>query len=459
MQVQYQTARLAGTPESGTPAQPAPVQALRWTGALGLGPKLGLAALLLGLPALGLGAALLGERAQDLGAARSAQRAATQQRGLAALNAALYRYASAPAGARAAAAQDVSAALGALQEAPEAQLEAVQAAWKALEARPGLGRFVQTQQAAGELGSAVWGAAGAGAGGREAAALVNLSGETLPALIAAVREVSLALDTPGSRSGAQVRGALAVAADHLARLEPQLAALNAAAPQLAGPAAEDPATLAGDTRQALTSAAAGRSAALGAALTRLDDVQGTLSVALDRTLAAQVGAERRALLWPLLGLLSLLAGAALLALLTRGITGPLGQLSRASHALGAGDYSVRVPVTGRDELGQLAGSFNAAAERLAALAGHTEQERTAAARLREDLGELRGAAQAMSAGDLTRPAPERGELAEVGGAVNRLNAALAQTLRDARQHAAGLVGGSRAALETGAAAAGASGQT
>lgn len=461
MQVQYQTARLAGSPESGTPVQPAPVQALRWTGGLGLGPKLGLAALLLGLPALGLGAALLGERAQDLGAARSAQIAAAQQRRLDTLNGALYRYVSAPGTeARTAAAESVTAALGSLQGAPDAQLEALQDAWKTLEAQPGLGRFVQTQQAAGRLGNVVWGAVGAGAPGQEAAALARLSGETLPALIAAVQQVSLALDTPGSRNSARVRGALAVAADHLGRMGPQLSALLAAAPQLAGPVAEDPATLVGDTQQALDSAASsGQSAALGGALTRLDDVQGVLSGALDRTLDAQVGAQRGGLVWPLLlGLLSLLAGAALLVRLTRGITGPLGQLSRASHALGEGDYSVRVPVTGRDELGQLAGSFNAAAEQLSAQADRSAQERGAAAQLREDLGELRGAAQAMSVGDLTRPAPERGELAEVGGAVNRLNAALTQTLRAARQHAADLEGGSRAALETGAAAGSASGK-
>ena len=457
MQVQYQTARLAGSPESGTPVQPAPVQALRWTGGLGLGPKLGLAALLLGLPALGLGAALLGERAQDLNAARSVQSAAAQQRGLDTLNGALYRYVSATGTeARTTAAASVTAALGALQGAPAAQLGTLQDAWKALQAQPGGARFAQTQQAAERLGNAVWGGTGSVAG-QDAATLARLSGETLPALIAAVRELSLALGTGG---GAQARGALAVATDHLGRLGPQLSALLAASPELAGPVAEDPATLVGDTGRALTSAVSGgQAAALGGTLTRLDDVQGVLSGALDRTLAAQVGAQRSGLVWPLvLGLLSLLAGAALLTLLTRGITGPLGQLSRASHALGEGDYSVRVPITGRDELAQLAGSFNVAAEQLAAQAGRTEQERGAAEQLRGDLGELRGAAQAMAIGDLTRPAPERGELADIGGAVNRLNAALAQTLRAARQHAADLEGGSRAALETGAAAGSASGK-
>ena len=457
MQVQYQTARLAGSPESGTPVQPAPVQALRWTGGLGLGPKLGLAALLLGLPAVGLGAALLGERAQDLSAARSVQSAAAQQRGLDTLNGALYRYASATGTeARTAAAAGVTAALGALQGAPATQLGTLEDAWKALQDQPNGARFAQTQQAAERLGGAVWGGTGSVAG-QDAATLARLSGETLPALIAAVRELSLALGTGG---GAQARGALAVATDHLGRLGPQLSALLAASPELAGPVAEDPATLVGDTGRALTSAVSGgQAAALGGTLTRLDDVQGILSGALDRTLAAQVGAGRSGLVWPLvLGLLSLLAGAALLTLLTRGITGPLGQLSRASHALGEGDYSVRVPITGRDELAQLAGSFNVAAEQLAAQAGRTEQERGAAEQLRGDLGELRGAAQAMAIGDLTRPAPERGELADIGGAVNRLNAALAQTLRAARQHAADLEGGSRAALETGAAAGSASGK-
>ena len=64
---------------------------------------------------------------------------------------------------------------------------------------------------------------------------------------------------------------------------------------------------------------------------------------------------------------ALIAGAvvilsALLALLlARRLVRPLGELTRATHQLAAGSFTVRVPVTSQDELGQLAGDFNALA--------------------------------------------------------------------------------------------------
>lgn len=45
-------------------------------------------------------------------------------------------------------------------------------------------------------------------------------------------------------------------------------------------------------------------------------------------------------------------------LLSRSILDPLRDLRRSTEAVAAGDYSVRVPVMGTDETGQLAGSFN-----------------------------------------------------------------------------------------------------
>lgn len=60
------------------------------------------------------------------------------------------------------------------------------------------------------------------------------------------------------------------------------------------------------------------------------------------------------------------AGAALVlgGLFLRGVIAPLRQLERASHRLAQGDLSQRVSITGQDEVGRLAESFNRMAESL-----------------------------------------------------------------------------------------------
>jgi len=72
--------------------------------------------------------------------------------------------------------------------------------------------------------------------------------------------------------------------------------------------------------------------------------------------------------------LFLLAGGAMLALtlgtlwllLRRHVIGPLGDLDAATRALAAGDLGVRAPVSGDDEIGRAADSFNRMAQRLEA---------------------------------------------------------------------------------------------
>ncbi|MDD2308102.1 MAG: ATP-binding protein [Desulfuromonadaceae bacterium] len=64
---------------------------------------------------------------------------------------------------------------------------------------------------------------------------------------------------------------------------------------------------------------------------------------------------------------ALIAGAVVLLsallslLLARRLVRPLGVLAEATHQLAAGSFTVRVPVTSQDELGQLAGDFNSLA--------------------------------------------------------------------------------------------------
>jgi len=74
----------------------------------------------------------------------------------------------------------------------------------------------------------------------------------------------------------------------------------------------------------------------------------------------QAMARRTALLALAAGLFATLAGV----LLARRITNPLRELAALSTAMAEGDFSRRVPVTSRNELGQLAENFNTMAEEI-----------------------------------------------------------------------------------------------
>jgi NtrC-family two-component system sensor histidine kinase KinB len=61
---------------------------------------------------------------------------------------------------------------------------------------------------------------------------------------------------------------------------------------------------------------------------------------------------------------TLLLGIVLSSLLTNRLVQPVARLREAAHRIGTGDFSARVPVSGRDELAQLATTFNGMADRL-----------------------------------------------------------------------------------------------
>jgi two-component system sensor histidine kinase BaeS len=109
--------------------------------------------------------------------------------------------------------------------------------------------------------------------------------------------------------------------------------------------------------------------------------------------------------------LTITAGAAaavavVLAFLTwRRISGPVHALTRAAHALEAGDLASRAPVAGRDELGTLSHAFNAMAERIERdTALRRRMTSDIAHELRTPLNNLAGFADALADG-VVAPAP------------------------------------------------------
>jgi len=75
-----------------------------------------------------------------------------------------------------------------------------------------------------------------------------------------------------------------------------------------------------------------------------------------------LGAVHRYLLWASIAALGLAVASGLL--LTRKVLGPLSQMTDVSGRIAAGDYTTRVGVTSRDEVGQLAAAFNRMADSL-----------------------------------------------------------------------------------------------
>lgn len=103
-------------------------------------------------------------------------------------------------------------------------------------------------------------------------------------------------------------------------------------------------------------------------------------------------------------LAALAAGASALvvgSLLAYGLVRPIGRLTRATAALARGDLAQRVPVTTRDEIGDLATAFNAMAADLQK-AGQLRRDMTAdlAHELRNPLAALQGSLEAVMDGIL-----------------------------------------------------------
>jgi two-component system sensor histidine kinase BaeS len=75
-----------------------------------------------------------------------------------------------------------------------------------------------------------------------------------------------------------------------------------------------------------------------------------------------VSSVYRYLIWASIS--AILLAVALSFLLMRRVLGPLTRMMSITHEIASGDYSGRIPVAARDEIGQLAGAFNSMAESL-----------------------------------------------------------------------------------------------
>ena len=165
---------------------------------------------------------------------------------------------------------------------------------------------------------------------------------------------------------------------------------------------------------------------------------GTVRVGMDRAIIAAAATRAGEYLLLAFGGAALLAiGAG--ALFARRIIRPVGQLVQVAERVGQGDLSKLVPVHSRDEIGQLAMTFNESIVRLRSLV-QTEAERDEERRKHEDLQRnitrFLDVATEISQGDLTR----RGEvtsdvLGSVVDAINVMVGELATIIDDVRDAA------------------------
>jgi twitching motility protein PilJ len=153
---------------------------------------------------------------------------------------------------------------------------------------------------------------------------------------------------------------------------------------------------------------------------------GTVRVGMDKAIIAAAAGRAG---WHLLYAFGGVAVAAVLAgvIFAGRITKPIGQVVRVAERVGHGDLTKLVPVTSRDEIGQLAVTFNETVVRLRALV-QTETERDDERRKREELqrniSRFLDVATEIAQGDLAR----RGEVTSdvLGSVVDAINVMVAE---------------------------------
>jgi twitching motility protein PilJ len=165
---------------------------------------------------------------------------------------------------------------------------------------------------------------------------------------------------------------------------------------------------------------------------------GTVRVGMDRSIiaaAASRAGQYLVLVFGGVSLLAVLAGV----VFAHHITKPVTQVVRVAERVGQGDLSRLVPVSSRDELGQLAATFNDTVVRLRSLV-QTEAERDEERRKREELqrniSRFLDIATEIARGDLTKRGQVTSDvLGSVVDAINVMVAELATIIDDVRDAA------------------------
>ena len=161
----------------------------------------------------------------------------------------------------------------------------------------------------------------------------------------------------------------------------------------------------------------------GVAITQRGDARMLIAIGRSEPLLAS-----NLLIRPLL--LSLGIGALLATVLASWVAGHVGrrldELGKASQSIAAGDFSVRAPEQGNDDVARLGASFN---EMVLQLEDSRRRERdflmSVGHDLRTPLTTLRGYAEALDAGEI-----EQGDLERVGGVLRRQTDRLSRLVED-----------------------------
>ncbi|GHF36811.1 twitching motility protein PilJ [Deinococcus metalli] len=469
---------LAPTPAHGRPG--ATLRRDHWLDRLSVGQKLGLMALVLGVPVLGLSASQLSQGLQTGSRSAAELRGLQDAATLAALQSGLYAFTSGHVARDSAATRagldatrtNLAILTERLGGDAAGQLGALQRSWQSLQdyARTrdtftvinNYQTLVQTHQQ--PLTEAIFAEAGLDLERSPVIESLLTSSRQAALLTRQLQLLSLdaALLREPSSAGLEARLTernMFMAADALASYQIALNRAFTLQPDLkerlgeAGGAATAAAQQALDlTDQTLASGLVTPALlkAYSAGLETLDREYRAVVVEMDRQIRDRMRQDLLKLgLLTVLVLGALLAAGALLLTVVRRITQPIRLLTHASQRMEQGQFAVQVPVTSNDELGTLSRAFNTAVAELRRNQERSEYQLFEAEQLQQHIGSFLDVTMEIADGDLTR----RGTVTEdvLGNVVDSINVMteeLARTLQSVQQASSTVSGGSQAMLQS-----------